>query len=35
MFTQQLIWRGEISYTNIMVSGLNLEMSSEDTLLEK
>ena len=35
MFSQELIWRGEICYTNIVVSGHILKMRSEDTLLEK
>ena len=35
MFSQELIWRGEICYTNIVVSGLILKMRSDDTLLEK
>ena len=34
MFSQELIWSGEICYTNIVVSGLILKMRSEDTLLE-
>ena len=34
MFSQELIWSGEICYTNIVVSGLVLKMRSEDTLLE-
>ena len=35
MFSHELIWRGEICYTNIVVSGLILKMRSEDALLEK
>ena len=35
MFSQELIWRGEICYTNVVVSGLILKMRSEDTFLEK
>ena len=35
MFLQELIWRGEICYTNIVVSGLILKKRSEDTVLEK
>ena len=35
MFSQELIWRGEICYTNIVVSRLILKMRREDTLLEK
>ena len=30
MFSQELIWRGEICYTNVVVSGLILKMRSED-----
>ena len=35
MFSQELIWRGEIKCTNVLVSGLILKMRSKDTLLEK
>ena len=35
MFSQELIWRGEICYTNVVVSKLILKMRSEDTFLEK
>ena len=35
MFLQELIWTGEICYTNIVVSWLILKMRSEDTVLEK
>ena len=35
MFSQELIWRGEICYTNVVVSRLILKMRSEDTFLEK
>ena len=35
MFSQELIWRGEICYTNIVVFGLILNMRNEDALLEK
>ena len=36
MFCQELIWSGEICYTNIVVSGFILKMRSElNTLLEK
>ena len=35
MFSQELIWRGEICYTNIVVFGLILNMRKEDALLEK
>ena len=35
MFSQELIWSGEIYYTNVVVSRLILKMGSEDTLLEK
>ena len=34
MFSQELIWSGEICYTNIVVSGLILKMRSEGTLQE-
>ena len=35
MFSQELIWRGEIKCTNVLVSGLIFKMRSKDTLLEK
>ena len=35
MFSQELIWRGEICYANVVVSALILKMRSEDTFLEK
>ena len=35
MFSQELIWRGEICYANFVVSALILKMRSEDTFLEK
>ena len=36
MFSQELIWSGEICFTNIVVSGFILKMRSEvNTLLEK
>ena len=35
IFSQELIWGGEIYYTNMVVSRLILKMRSEDTLLEK
>ena len=35
MFSQELIWSGEICYTNIVVSSLILKMRSKDAPLEK
>jgi len=34
MFSQELIWSGDICYTNIVVSSLILKMRSEDAPLE-